>query len=128
MVSYQKIVNCYTAHHCVSLMVSQVVFTQLVGDVVLCCAERAFLSCPSTDLSVMPLVALFLIGDARDGQADRRHGRQGASECKVHARQEEWFDEGWQVGQQHCSSTHGAHGQVDGISLPMIVTSGSCAT
>ena len=48
-------------------MVSQVVFSQPVDDVVLCSAEQAFLSCPGVDLSVMPLVALFLVGDTMDG-------------------------------------------------------------
>ena len=41
-----KKLNCYAAHHCVSLTVSQVVFLQVVGDAALCCAEQAFLSCP----------------------------------------------------------------------------------
>ena len=62
-----KNIKLLPAHHCVSLTVSQVVFSQLAGDAVLCCAEQAFLSCPSADLSIVPLVALFLVGDTVDG-------------------------------------------------------------
>ena len=32
----------------------------------------------------MPLLALFLIGDTTDGQADHCHGGQGTGEHKVH--------------------------------------------
>ena len=36
------------------------------------------------NLGVMPLLALFLIGDAMDGRADRCHSRQGTGEHEVH--------------------------------------------
>ena len=62
-----KNIKLLPAHHCVSLTVLQVVFSQPAGDVALCCAERVFLSCPGADLGIMPLVALFLVGDAADG-------------------------------------------------------------
>ena len=67
MFGYGVIPNNIKAHHCISLTVLQVVFLLPVGDAALCCSERAFLSCPSADLGVVPLVALFLIGDAVDG-------------------------------------------------------------
>ena len=41
-VSYQKILKCYAAHHCISLTVLQVVFSQAAGDTALCCAEWAW--------------------------------------------------------------------------------------
>ena len=53
------------------------------------------------DLGVVPLLALFLIGDAVDGRADHRRGGQGPGEHEVHARQEERVNEGWRAGQWH---------------------------
>ena len=41
-----KNIKLLPAHHCISLTVLQVVFSQPAGDAALCCAEQAFLSCP----------------------------------------------------------------------------------
>ena len=62
-----KNIKLLPAHHCISLTVLQVGLLQPAGDAALCCAEQAFLSCPGADLGVVPLVALFLVGDTADG-------------------------------------------------------------